>query len=119
MAPDTKSQADQAQTGLRKRQAAQADDAKRPLQATAGLRKPVPQAAKIPTFVVAKLLFFTVLMFSLPLATFFYGRDALFDGNATYSAIAAAIMANIVLFAFVLAAFAEDQGPAGNEQKSK
>ncbi|KAG0313398.1 vacuolar ATPase assembly integral membrane protein vma21 [Linnemannia gamsii] len=63
---------------------------------------------------VAKLAFFTVAMIAFPLATYFLTIDRYFGGNATYAGISAAVMANVVLIAYVVAAVMEDSqaGPA-------
>ncbi|KAK3830900.1 MAG: hypothetical protein JOS17DRAFT_790998 [Linnemannia elongata] len=63
---------------------------------------------------VAKLAFFTVAMIVLPLATYFLTVDQYFGGNATYAGISAAVMANVILIAYVAVAVMEDSqgGPA-------
>ncbi|KAL7412981.1 hypothetical protein BDY24DRAFT_70118 [Mrakia frigida] len=44
-----------------------------------------------------------------PIGTYFSTNWYLFDGNPTYSAIAAVVVANIVLVTYVTIAFREDQ----------
>ncbi|KAF8936453.1 vacuolar ATPase assembly integral membrane protein vma21 [Dissophora ornata] len=47
-------------------------------------------------------------MICFPIGTYFITVDRYFDGNATYAGISAAIMANLVLFAYVVVAVLED-----------
>ncbi|KAJ3181293.1 vacuolar ATPase assembly integral membrane protein vma21 [Irineochytrium annulatum] len=75
----------------------------------------VEQKAKTPGVrvdrsVVLKLAFFSILMFTLPIGTYLYTQQYVFDGNSTYSAIVAAVVANIVLIAYIVVAFLEDNG---------
>ncbi|KAI8837821.1 hypothetical protein BC829DRAFT_404882 [Chytridium lagenaria] len=70
-----------------------------------------PLPLKRPVFakgLYLKLAFFSILMFTLPIASFFYTQEYIFKGNSTYSAIVAAIVANIVLIAYIIVAFLED-----------
>ncbi|KAJ3161351.1 hypothetical protein HDU86_007133 [Geranomyces michiganensis] len=60
--------------------------------------------------VIAKLVIFSILLFALPITTYFASLDRLFSGNQNYSAIAAVLVANAVVFAYVLVAILEDQG---------
>ncbi|KAI8990259.1 hypothetical protein BDB01DRAFT_780699 [Pilobolus umbonatus] len=57
--------------------------------------------------VVAKLIFFTVALFAAPLLTFFYSVEHVFDGNTTYAAGSAALIANLIVIAYVITAFFE------------
>ncbi|GJJ68824.1 vacuolar ATPase assembly integral membrane protein VMA21 [Entomortierella parvispora] len=57
---------------------------------------------------LAKLAFFTIAMIVFPIGTYFLTIDNYFGGNATYAGISAAIVANLVLFAYVIAAVLED-----------
>ncbi|KAG0208071.1 vacuolar ATPase assembly integral membrane protein vma21 [Mortierella sp. GBA30] len=57
---------------------------------------------------MAKLAFFTIAMICVPIGTYFISLDRYFDGNATYAGISAAVMANVVLFAYVAVAVLED-----------
>ncbi|KAJ3330633.1 vacuolar ATPase assembly integral membrane protein vma21 [Blyttiomyces sp. JEL0837] len=70
---------------------------------------PVSNKTVVPPAVIAKLIFFSVLMFSLPIGMYFYTLNNVFDGNTTYSAISAVVVANMVLIAYVVMAFLEDK----------
>ncbi|KAI8344734.1 hypothetical protein BC941DRAFT_497942 [Chlamydoabsidia padenii] len=62
----------------------------------------------ISTGVIFKLLGFSALLFAGPIGTYFYSIDALFNGNTTYAAGAAALVANLVVIAYILTAMMED-----------
>ena len=57
-------------------------------------------------------------MIIAPLATFFIVQN-LFHGNAIYSGGAAALVANIVLIGYVVAAFTEDLGELKEKDSKK
>ncbi|KAG0232481.1 vacuolar ATPase assembly integral membrane protein vma21 [Actinomortierella wolfii] len=57
---------------------------------------------------IAKLAFFTVAMVAFPIGTYYLTLDRYFEGNATYAGISAAVMANVILFAYVFVAVMED-----------
>jgi NADH:ubiquinone oxidoreductase subunit 5 (subunit L)/multisubunit Na+/H+ antiporter MnhA subunit len=66
--------------------------------------------------VFRKMLFFTLLMTTAPLASFFIVKDYVFEGifhissrySYTYSAIVAVIVVHIVLITFLFVAFREE-----------
>ncbi|CAO3628379.1 unnamed protein product [Cunninghamella blakesleeana] len=62
----------------------------------------------ISTGVIIKLLFFSALLFAAPIATYFYSVDTIFSGNRNYAAGAAALVANLVVILYILAAMVED-----------
>ncbi|GAB9468278.1 hypothetical protein Gpo141_00005598 [Globisporangium polare] len=74
-----------------------------------------------------KLLFFTVLMFALPIGTFFAVKSYIGPGNPgadSYSGFAAVLMVNIVIGLYVLSAWNEDDEkevapPVGRWSKAK
>ncbi|OCT48816.1 Vacuolar ATPase assembly integral membrane protein vma-21 [Cladophialophora carrionii] len=66
-------------------------------------------APAVPASVVYKLLGFTVAMIIVPIGSYFLSLNTVFAGNATYSGAFAAIMANVVLFAYIIVAMREDQ----------
>ncbi|KAK0556279.1 hypothetical protein OC846_001234 [Tilletia horrida] len=57
-----------------------------------------------------KLAFFTTAIFAAPLSAFFATKDSIFSGNATYAGGLAALIVNLVLVAYVVTAFLEDDG---------
>ncbi|KAF9181743.1 vacuolar ATPase assembly integral membrane protein vma21 [Haplosporangium sp. Z 11] len=67
-----------------------------------------PTSTNVSSSTLAKLAFFTIAMICFPIGTYFISLDRYFDGNATYAGISAAVMANVVLFAYVLVAVMED-----------
>ncbi|KAF9108745.1 vacuolar ATPase assembly integral membrane protein vma21 [Mortierella sp. AM989] len=69
---------------------------------------PPARSTNIATSTLVKLAFFTVAMISFPIGTYFITIDRYFDGNATYAGISAAVVANLVLFAYVIVAVMED-----------
>ncbi|KAI8611770.1 hypothetical protein BC830DRAFT_1053196, partial [Chytriomyces sp. MP71] len=74
--------------------------------------KKIQLQSVIPAAVLAKVAFFSVLMFTLPLAIYFATIDNLFRGQSLYSAICAVVTANLVLVAFIVVAFTEDSADA-------
>ncbi|KAI8098685.1 vacuolar ATPase assembly integral membrane protein VMA21 [Halteromyces radiatus] len=58
--------------------------------------------------VIFKLLGFSALLFVGPIATYYYTVDTLFSGNSNYAAGAAALVANLVVIAYILVAMVED-----------
>lgn len=65
-------------------------------------------APAVPVTVVYKLLGFTMAMVIVPIGTFFATVNLLFRGNGTYAGGLAAVMANVVLLAYVIVAVKED-----------
>jgi len=48
-------------------------------------------------------------MICVPIGSYFFALDLLFRGNATYAGALAAVMANVVLIAYIIVAWKEDQ----------
>ncbi|KAI9699165.1 MAG: vacuolar ATPase assembly integral membrane protein vma21 [Bogoriella megaspora] len=69
----------------------------------------------VPSSVIIKLLGFTFAMISMPIGTYFASVNTVFGGNSTYAGASAAVIANVVLIAYVVVAMKEDQ----EEQKQK
>ncbi|KAF2831328.1 hypothetical protein CC86DRAFT_137925 [Ophiobolus disseminans] len=63
----------------------------------------------VPASVIWKLMSFTFAMITLPISTYFFSVSFVFRGNATYAGALAALMANVVLIAYVVMAFKDDQ----------
>ncbi|KAJ3170533.1 vacuolar ATPase assembly integral membrane protein vma21 [Geranomyces variabilis] len=97
--------------------AATADSPASPSVASSLPLPPLAARPQVPFHVLAKLILFSILLFALPIATYFASLDRLFSGNQNYSAIAAVVVANCVVFAYVLVAILEDQG--GDDEGTK
>ncbi|SAL99354.1 hypothetical protein [Absidia glauca] len=69
------------------------------------------------TGVIVKLLGFSALLFAGPIGTYFYSIDAIFQGNTTYAAGAAALVANLVVVGYILTAMVEDMNADKVEKK--
>ncbi|KAI8801303.1 hypothetical protein BJ742DRAFT_779529 [Cladochytrium replicatum] len=82
---------------------AKAQKLKSPLNA----KRPQVQGEPIPGFVIFKILTFSVLLVVVPIGSYFYTVDRWFGGNQTYSALLAAVLANVVVAGYVVAAFLE------------
>ncbi|KAL1893767.1 vacuolar ATPase assembly integral membrane protein vma21 [Sporothrix stenoceras] len=76
-------------------------------------------APAVPKHVILKLLGFTFTMIVAPIGSYFATVDFLFKGNSTYAGALAAIIANLVLVAYVLVAFYEDQSDQLAEKETK
>ncbi|KAH8885048.1 hypothetical protein GQ53DRAFT_845651 [Thozetella sp. PMI_491] len=63
----------------------------------------------VPTSVIVKLLAFTVAMILGPIGSYYLTLDTIFGGNSTYAGAFAAILANVILIAYVIVAMQEDQ----------
>lgn len=94
--------------------------------------------AQVETSVMIKLALFTTAMFAAPILTYYQTIDRIFDGtfdiapvfsyvvrppltfhltgNATYAAGSAAVVANVVLFSYIIVAALED--PVSEEEKA-
>ncbi|KAH8732744.1 hypothetical protein GQ44DRAFT_696356 [Phaeosphaeriaceae sp. PMI808] len=74
----------------------------------------------VPSSVIWKLMSFTFAMITLPISTYFFTVRFVFNGNATYAGGLAALMANVVLMAYVVMAFKDDQAEQAEEaEKAK
>ncbi|RKP12050.1 hypothetical protein BJ684DRAFT_12056 [Piptocephalis cylindrospora] len=67
-----------------------------------------PAVKDINTSVLIKLIGFFVALVLVPILTYFYCLNSIFTDNPTYSAFAAAAMANVIVFAYVGVAYVED-----------
>ncbi|KAF2739317.1 hypothetical protein EJ04DRAFT_356849 [Polyplosphaeria fusca] len=84
-----------------------------------GTSEPSNIAPAVPASVIWKLLSFTFAMITLPIGTYFFTLNLVFRGNATYSGAMAAVMANVVLIAYVIVAMKEDQSERQEEEEKK
>ncbi|SLM40061.1 vacuolar atpase assembly integral membrane protein vma21 [Lasallia pustulata] len=75
----------------------------------------------VPAAVIYKLLGFTAAMVAGPIGTYFLTLNWVFRGNSTFAGATAAIMANVVLVAYVIVAMKEDQSEkmAADEKAKK
>ncbi|RMZ81219.1 hypothetical protein DV737_g2644, partial [Chaetothyriales sp. CBS 132003] len=73
----------------------------------------------VPVSVILKLLAFTFAMVVVPLGSFFFTREYVFSGSSVYSGGFAALMANVVLVAYIIVAVLEDQGEQTAKEKKK
>ncbi|KAI9795381.1 MAG: vacuolar ATPase assembly integral membrane protein vma21 [Candelina submexicana] len=87
-----------------------------------------PSASKISNIspvvshsVIVKLLAFTLAMMIGPLAAYYLTLRTIFKGNSVWAGATAAITANVVLIAYVVVAFYEDQSEslAAEEEDKK
>jgi vacuolar ATPase assembly integral membrane protein VMA21 len=67
--------------------------------------------------VIYKLLIFTLAMVTVPLGAYFLSVRTVFEGNPTFAGGLAALMANVVLIAYIFVAVRDDQ--AEQEERSK
>ncbi|EPS26991.1 Vacuolar ATPase assembly integral membrane protein vma21 [Penicillium oxalicum] len=73
----------------------------------------------VPADVIYKLLAFTAAMAVGPIGIYFLTVNTIFRGNSTFAGIAAAVAANVVLFAYIYVAWLEDQGDRKAAEKAK
>ncbi|EFW99527.1 hypothetical protein CMQ_7895 [Grosmannia clavigera kw1407] len=82
----------------------------------AGERSDISPA--VPRDVIFKLLGFTLAMIAAPIGSYFMTVQHLFAGNSTYAGATAAIVANVVLIAYVIVAMNEDQSEQEEKKKT-
>ncbi|PSN59554.1 vacuolar ATPase assembly integral membrane protein VMA21 [Corynespora cassiicola Philippines] len=76
-------------------------------------------APAVPASVIYKLLSFTFAMITLPIGTYFFTVNWVFNGNTTFAGGLAALMANVVLISYVVVAMKEDQSERQEEEERK
>jgi vacuolar ATPase assembly integral membrane protein VMA21 len=90
------------------RQRAPRSDKPSPSSSTASL-EPSDIRPAVPNSIIAKLLVFTLAMVTVPLGTYFLSVRTVFQGNPTFAGGLAALMANVVLMAYIFVAVRDDQ----------
>ncbi|KAF2221265.1 hypothetical protein BDZ85DRAFT_265102 [Elsinoe ampelina] len=73
----------------------------------------------VPPSVIIKLLGFTFAMVTFPISAYFLTRDFLFSGNSTFAGATAAVVANVVLIAYVVVAFKDDASERAEEEEKE
>ncbi|MCJ1484397.1 vacuolar ATPase assembly integral membrane protein vma21 [Schaereria dolodes] len=66
-------------------------------------------APAVPAAVIYKLLGFTAAMVGGPIGTYYLTLQTIFRGSSTLAGATAAIMANVILVAYIVVAMKEDQ----------
>ncbi|KAF2187813.1 vacuolar ATPase assembly integral membrane protein VMA21 [Zopfia rhizophila CBS 207.26] len=84
-----------------------------------GASEPSNITPAVPSSVIWKLLSFTFGMITLPIGTYFFTLNYVFSGNSTFAGATAAVMANVVLIAYVVVAMKEDQSERQEEEEKK
>ncbi|KAF2204179.1 vacuolar ATPase assembly integral membrane protein VMA21 [Delitschia confertaspora ATCC 74209] len=74
-------------------------------------------APAVPSYVIWKLLSFSFAMITLPISSYFFTLNHLYNGNTTFAGATAAIMANVVLIAYIIVAMKEDQSERLEEEE--
>ncbi|KAF2252777.1 vacuolar ATPase assembly integral membrane protein VMA21 [Trematosphaeria pertusa] len=82
-----------------------------------GASEPSNITPAVPASVIWKLLSFTFAMITLPIGSYFFTLKYVFNGNSTYAGALAAVMANVVLIAYVVVAMKEDQSERLEEEE--
>ncbi|KAJ2667258.1 vacuolar ATPase assembly integral membrane protein vma21 [Coemansia sp. RSA 1199] len=77
------------------------------------------QSPQIPGNVIKKLVAFSVTLLIAPILTYFLSLNFVFAGSTTPAAITAAVTANIVLAAYVYAAWVEESDDNSSYSKRK
>jgi len=77
----------------------------------------------VPMDVIYKLLAFTLAMISVPIGGYFITVNTIFKGNSSFAGGFAAVLANVVLVAYIITAMKEDQsetlGPSKKPESKK
>ncbi|MCJ1333977.1 vacuolar ATPase assembly integral membrane protein vma21 [Thelotrema lepadinum] len=94
----------------------QDDASSSPGQAPSGRSNTAPA---VPASVILKLLGFTAAMVVAPLGTYYGTVNTVFRGSTTWAGATAAVMANVVLVAYVIVAMAEDQSDRLEAEKKE
>jgi hypothetical protein len=84
---------------------------------TSSLDAPSDIRPAVASSVIYKLLIFTLAMVTVPLGAYFLSVRTVFEGNPTFAGGLAALMANVVLVAYIFVAVRDDQ--AEQEERAK
>lgn len=76
-----------------------------------------PRGADPATAVYYKLAFFSLAIFVAPLTAYYFSVDRFFGGNPNYAGGLAVLVVNLVLVAYVITAFLEDQSTGSAVKK--
>ncbi|CAB4385337.1 hypothetical protein RhiirA5_352294 [Rhizophagus irregularis] len=78
-------------------------------------------SVETPRGVLFKLYSHTIMMIILPLSTYYYTSNYYFEGEnkTTYAALAAAGIANVVVFSFIITAIWEDYSSNTQQKRNK
>ncbi|KAI9358842.1 hypothetical protein BD770DRAFT_387066 [Pilaira anomala] len=68
---------------------------------------------------LVKLLSFSAALFAFPILTFFCTLHSLFEGNTTYAAGAAVVMANVIVVLYIVVAYFEKPRTDVTEEKKE
>ncbi|RSM16517.1 Vacuolar ATPase assembly integral membrane protein VMA21 [Fusarium oligoseptatum] len=74
-------------------------------------------APAVPNDVIYKLLAFTIGMIVLPIGSYFLTVNTIFKGNSSFAGGFAAVMANVVLVAYIIVAMKEEQTEQSGKSK--
>ncbi|AXA48478.1 vacuolar ATPase assembly integral membrane protein VMA21 [Malassezia restricta] len=66
-----------------------------------------------------KLAFFSTALFVLPIVAYYYAKDRWLGGDAVYAGGLAALVANLVLAGYIVAACLEDDGTQSQRRAKK
>ncbi|KAL6868987.1 vacuolar ATPase assembly integral membrane protein vma21 [Amphichorda felina] len=69
--------------------------------------------------VIYKLLAFTFAMIIVPIGSYFLTVNTIFRGNSSYAGGLAAVLANVVLIAYIIVAMNEDTSDKDDSSKSE
>ncbi|KAJ4173482.1 vacuolar ATPase assembly integral membrane protein vma21 [Fusarium falciforme] len=75
-------------------------------------------APAVPKDVIYKLLAFTIGMIVLPIGSYFLTVNTIFRGNSSFAGGFAAVMANVVLVAYIVVAMKEENAEQPGKPKS-
>ncbi|EEU48390.1 uncharacterized protein NECHADRAFT_74492 [Fusarium vanettenii 77-13-4] len=75
-------------------------------------------APAVPNDVIYKLLAFTIGMIVLPIGSYFVTVNTIFRGNSSFAGGFAAVMANVVLVAYIIVAMKEENTEQPSKPKS-